>query len=354
MMQRIFLVSLLTFLFFTFGCKDDDLPFNDCFQEPKGSTNLVINVLEGPTITLPSKISVFFKVTDTNNNPIGYLKEENFVIYEKGMNDQCHRQISETEATRRISGKAQVFNHTTMLVLDLSGSVLQQNLEPLKNAAVEFIDAIMPDTLDVSTKMGIWWFDGEDLLHQLVPVTASKSSLKLGILAIDASISNDASTDLYGAIIKSAAEASVILAANQAGDKIAAASVVIFTDGTDRANRYPKASAQAAVANASADITFFTIGLGSEIDATELATFGRNGFVPATNVGQLTQIFNNVASLVSGEANSYYLFEYCSPIRSGTENGLIIEAFFNGSNGTKFGNFQTNFDATGFGGGCQL
>ena len=354
MIQKILLFGLFSVLFITFGCKDDDLPFNDCFTVPNGNTNLKINVLEGPTITLPSKISVFFKVTDANNNPVGYLKEENFVIYEKGMNDQCHRQISQTEARRKISGKAQVFNHTTMLVLDLSGSVLQENLEPLKNAATQFIDAIMPDTLDVSTKMGIWWFDGEDVLHQLVPVTASKSNLKLGILAIDPSISNDASTDLYGAIIKSSAEASVILAANQAGDKIAAASVVIFTDGTDRANRYPKASAVAAVTNSPQDITFFTIGLGSEIDAGELATFGRNGFVPATNVGQLTQIFNNVAALVSGEANSYYLFEYCSPIRSGTDNGLIIEAFFNSSNGTKFGNFQTTFDATGFTGGCQL
>ena len=344
----------MTVLFLTFGCKNDDLPFSDCFREPDGNTNLVINVLEGPTVTLPSKVSVFFKVTDTNDNPVGYLTPENFVIYEKGLNDQCHRQISQTEAPRVISGKEQVFNHTTMLVLDLSGSVLQLNLEPLKNAAIDFIDAIMPDTLDESTKMGIWWFDGEDVLHSLVPVTASKSNLKLGILAIDPSISNDASTDLYGAIIKAAAEAEFILANNQTGDKIAAASVVIFTDGTDRASRYLKDAALAAVNTLPPDITFFTIGLGSEINAQELGTFGRNGFSAAGDVAQLAQIFNNVATSVSNEANSYYLFEYCSPIRSGTDNGLIIEAFFNNSNGTRFGNFQTTFDATGFGGGCDL
>lgn len=347
-------LSLMAVLFLTFGCKDDDLPFNDCFQEPDEKTNLVINVLEGPTVTLPSKISVFFKLTDDNDNPVGYLTPENFVIYEKGLNDQCHRQISQTEAPRVISGKEQVFNHTTMLVLDLSGSVLQENLEPLKNAATEFIDAIMPDTLDESTKMGIWWFDGEDELHSLVAPTASKSNLKLGILAIDPSISNDASTDLYGAIIKSAAEAKIILADNQVDDKIAAASVVIFTDGTDRAGRYLKADAVTAVNSAPNDITFFTIGLGSEIDQNELATFGRNGFAFNNDVSKLTQIFENVATSVSNEANSYYLFEYCSPLRSGTDNGLVIEAFFNNSNGTQFGNFQTTFDATGFGGGCSL
>ena len=353
MKQKTFLLSLISILILSFGCKDDDLPFNDCFREPD-SNNLNITVLEGPDVTLPSKISLFFKITDDNGNPIGFLEEDNFIIYEKGMNDECHRQISQSEAKRRISGKEQVFNHTTMLVLDLSGSVLQDNLEPLKNAATEFIASIMPDTLDESTKMGIWWFDGEDVLHQLVPVTASRSTLTLGVLSIDQNISNDASTDLYGAIIKSAAEAAVILADNQVGDKIAAASVVIFTDGTDRAGRYAKSAAVEAVNNAPLDITFFTIGLGSEIDGSELATFGRNGYVPASDVSTLTQIFNSVATLVSSEANSYYLFEYCSPLRSGTENGLIIEAFSTGTNGNRFGNFKTTFDATGFGGGCEL
>ncbi len=354
-MQKTFLLSLLSILFLTFGCNDDELPFNDCFQEPKGNTNLTINVLEGPTVTLPSKVSVFFKLTDSNGNPVGYLTPDNFNIYEQGLNDQCHRVISETEAARKISGKEQIFNHTTMLVLDLSGSVLQQNLEPLKNAAVDFIESIMPDTLDDSTKMGIWWFDGEDVLHELVPVTSSKSTLNLGILSVDANISNDASTDLYGAVIKSADIASDLLTANQSGDIIAAVSVVLFTDGRDRANRYLKADAQAAINSSPLDITFFTIGVGSEIDNVELAAFGRNGFVAGADASQLSNIFESVASQVGNEANSYYLFEYCSPIRNGTDNGLIIEASFSASNSeTKFGFLKTTFDATGFSGGCQL
>ncbi|MEZ4954868.1 MAG: VWA domain-containing protein [Saprospiraceae bacterium] len=354
MMQKTFLLSLLSLLFLTFGCKDDDLPFNDCFQKPKGNANLNITLLDSVMVTLPSKVSVFFKLTDENGNPVGFLEPDNFEIYEKGLNDQCPRVISESEAARKISGKEQIFNHTTMLVLDLSGSVLQQTLEPLKNAATDFIDAIMPDTTDNSTQMGIWWFDGEDLLHTLVPVTSSKSTLKLGILAIDPNISSDASTDLYGAVIKSAAKATDILDVNQAGDMIAAASVVIFTDGRDRANRYTRNEAVTAVANTSQDISFFTIGVGSETEAADLVAFGRNGYVPAANAGQLASVFENVASLVSNEANSYYLFEYCSPIRSGTSNGLIIEASFRKSNETLFGYFETTFDATGFGGGCQL
>ena len=79
MKQKTFLLSLISLLILSFGCKDDDLPFNDCFKEPDGNTNLNITILEGPTVTLPSKISVFFKVTDDNGNPIGYLEEESAV-----------------------------------------------------------------------------------------------------------------------------------------------------------------------------------------------------------------------------------------------------------------------------------
>ncbi len=352
MKHKIFLLSLLSVLFFALGCNDDDLPFSDCFREPDGNKNLNFNILNGPTVTLPSKVSIFFKVTDNSGNPVGFLTEDNFVIFEQGLNDECHREIS-LESKRKISPDEQFFSHTTMLVLDLSGSVLENNLEPLRMAAIEFIDAIMPDMPDNSTAMGIWWFDGEDILHSLVPVTYSKSTLKLGILAIDQSISVDNSTDLYGAVIKAAEEAQNILD-QQVDSIISAVSVVIFTDGKDKANRYLTGDAINAVNSSSNDITFFTIGIGVEIDGQILSQLGRNGFASSADIGELALIFNNVASLVSAEANSYYLFEYCSPIRNGTSNGLIIEANFSEPGNSMFGNFQTTFDATGFTGGCDL
>ncbi len=349
MKYKIFLLSLVSVLFFSFGCKDDDLPFSDCFKEPDGDKRLNLKILSGPTVTLPSKVSIFFKVTDNTGNPVGYLSEDDFEIFEQGLNDACHRKIS-SESKRKISPDEQFFSHTTLLVLDLSGSVLQNNLEPLQAAATEFIDAIMPETPDNSTAMGIWWFDGEDILHPLVPVTYNKSTLKLGILAIDQSISVDNSTDLYGAVIKSAAEAQTILD-QQVDSIISAVSVVIFTDGRDVANRYLKGDAVTAVYSSPADISFFTIGIGGDIEDDILRELGRNGSDSSTDIGELAMVFNNVASFVSAEANSYYLFEYCSPIRNGSSNGLIIEA---NASGGLFGDLQTTFDATGFTGGCDL
>lgn len=350
MNQKTLFFGLVAILFLAFGCKDDDQPFSDCFKTPK-KTQLNLQVLEGPTVSQPSKISVFFKVTDANGNPEGFLTPDNFVIYEKGLNDDCHRVISEFEAERRISGREQVFNHTTLLVLDLSGSVLSQSLTQLQDAANAFIDEIIPDSMDSSKSMGIFWFDGEDILHELVAVTTDKSMLKAGIGSIFPGMSTDNSTDFFGAVIKSASKATAVLAEFEDQNITAAASVVLFTDGRDRANRYLRETAFNAVSSAPQDISFFTLGLGNEINQIDLTTIGRNGSALVADVGQLTNVFRNIAAQVSNEANSYYLFEYCSPIRNGANNGLVIEVF-NGQN--EVGYIEADFDATGFSGGCQL
>ena len=347
-MKQLTLFSFLLVALLFNACKDDDQPHNDCFTEPN-RIGLNLTILEGPTISLPAKISVFFKVQDDNGNPVGFLTEENFLIYEKGLNDACPRIISEFEAKRKISAKEQVFSHTTVLVLDLSGSVLETSLTQLQQAAVTFIDEVI-DTADASKKMGIWWFDGADTLHQLVAPTADPFVLKAGINSIIPGMSTDNSTDLYGAVIKAAAEAKDILTEFQAQDIASAASVVIFTDGRDRANRYLRQDAINAVNSSPQDITFFTIGVGNEIEVSDLTAIGRNGFAQAATVTQLSSIFKQVATLVANEANSYYLFEYCSPIRSGTSNTLVIEVF----EGNSTGYIEKIFDATGFTGGCQL
>ncbi len=349
MKQLILIFGILSLVVLGNSCKDDDAEFSDCWRTPN-KTQLKLQLLEGPDVTLPSKISIFFKVTDANNNPVGYLKEDNFVIYEKGKNDSCPRVISKFEAKRKISGRQQVFNHSTLLVLDLSGSVLEQSLQQVKDAANAFVDQIVPPLPDPSIAMGIYWFDGADKLHELKAVTTSLVELKNAINSLNQNISNDNSTDFYGAVIKADAKADSILAVYKAVDVASAVSVVFFTDGEDRANRYPKQTAYDAVAQSPKEISWFTLGVGNEINSIDLQKIGRNGFFQAASISQLTNVFKQIAQVVNNEANSYYFFEYCSPVRSGTNNGLIIEAY----DGNEVGFMQASFDATGFTGGCQL
>lgn len=322
-------------------------PVDQCLN--LGENELLLSIQDQFT-TLPGKVSIFFRVSDTNGNPVPGLTADQFTIYEQGRNDACFSTISKTESKARISPNTQIFNNNTLLVLDLSNSVLSSSLNELKMASVSFIDNVMPDTESPSFKMAIYWFDGEDKLHLLNPLSSSKSELTAAIEGITQDISNDPSTDLYGAVIKATTIAEDLLKASSSADVIGAASLVIFTDGTDQASRYTETAALNKVTNANKNISFFTIGLGTEIDADVLSDIGKTFSVFAGNKEELETTFNDISFRVSQQANSYYLFEYCSPKRNGSgENNLAIQVRDNNRQGA----VQTKFSANGFTGGCE-
>jgi len=322
-------------------------PVDDCLGLEEGE--LVLSIQDQFT-TAPGKVSIFFKVSDTNGNPVSGLTANQFTIYEQGRNDDCFNTISTSESFARISPNSQIFNNNTLLVLDLSNSVLDSSLEELKVASASFITNVMPETPQASNQMAIYWFDGEDELHLLNELTSSRTELIAAIGGITVDISSDPSTDLYGAVIKSTDIASDLIQETTAGGNIGAASVVIFTDGTDQASRFTETAALEKVNDANENISFFSIGLGSEIDTQVLSDIGKTATVFATNKEELEDTFNDISDKVSERANSFYLFEYCSPKRDGSgENNLAIQV----RTGTREGAVQTKFDAEGFTGGCE-
>ncbi len=323
------------------------VPVDDCLGFPE--SDLVLSIQEQFT-TLPGKVSILFKVSDTEGAPVAGLSADQFTIYEQGRNDDCFNTISTSESQARISPNSQIFATNTLLVLDLSNSVLSSSLNELKIASTSFVENVMPATSQESFKMAIYWFDGEDVLHPLNDLTSDKEELKAAIDGITTDISNDPSTDLYGAVIKSTDIAADLLNDSTQGGKIGAASVVIFTDGTDQASRFTQEAAQKKVDEADPNIAFFTIGLGAEIDAQVLMDIGKTFSVFAGNKEELETTFNDISERVSQQANSFYLFEYCSPKRDGSgENNLAIQV----KDGNREGAVQSKFDATGFTGGCE-
>jgi uncharacterized protein YegL len=358
---KLFILLVTVSLAVSCGNADDDVTFNlntgdtlgkgipvdDCLGFPE--SDLVLSIQEQYT-TLPGKISILFKVSDNDGNPVSGLNADQFTIYEQGRNDDCFNTISTSESFARISPNSQIFATNTLLVLDLSNSVLSSSLDELKTASSSFVDNVMPSTAVESIKMAIYWFDGENELHLLNDLSSSRTELKAAIEGITTDISNDPSTDLYGAVIKSTDIASDLLKASTQGDKIGAASIVIFTDGTDQASRFTKEAAQKKVDEADPNIAFFSIGLGSEIDTQVLTDLGKTFSVFAGNKEELEDTFNDISQRVSEQANSFYLFEYCSPKRDGSgENNLAIQL----TDGSRQGAVQTKFDATGFEAGCE-
>lgn len=357
------LPTLFSIALFLFSCgnADDDVnldlnlgdglgkgkPVDECLD--LGENDLVLSIQEQFT-TLPGKVSIFFRVSDTDNNPVPGLTADQFTIYEQGRNDDCFNTISTSESQARISPNSQIFSNNTLLVLDLSNSVLSSSLEELKSASISFIDNVMPATPEDSFKMAIYWFDGENELHLLNAPTSSKQELTIAIEGITEDISNDPSTDLYGAVIKSTDIATGLLKESTSDGKIGAASVVIFTDGTDQASRFTEEAALKKVDEADSNISFFTIGLGGEIDTQVLTDIGKTFSVFAGNKEELETTFNDISFRVSQRANSFYLFEYCTPKRDGSgESNLAIQV----KEGSRQGAVQTKFNANGFTGGCE-
>ncbi|MEM9648493.1 MAG: VWA domain-containing protein [Bacteroidota bacterium] len=354
------LIFLLLVLLTGCGNADDDVSF-DINQRELGQgekpddclgfeDNELLLSIQDQFTTLPGKVSILFRVSDVQGNPISGLSADQFTIYEQGRNDNCFNTISSSESLARISPNSQVFNNNTLLVLDLSNSVLESSLDELKTASASFINNVMPSPESDSFKMAIYWFDGEDELHLLNEPTSSITELVASIEGITSDISADPSTDLYGAVIKSTEVAENLIRTNEQDDVIGAASVVLFTDGTDQASRYSRESALNAVNDANRNISFFTIGLGAEIDADILSDIGRTASVFAGNKEELETTFTQISQRVSEQASSYYLFEYCTPKRDGSgENNLVIQLSHAGLQGA----VQTKFNANGFEGGCE-
>ncbi|NJK83279.1 MAG: hypothetical protein HC912_05140 [Saprospiraceae bacterium] len=99
------------------------------------------------------------------------MQEKDFTIFEN------RNRISVDEAARKISPRAQRFGYSTLLILDLSGSVTNNYLPQLKEASKAFINAIIPTGSDGAVRIGISWFDGENKLHELIDFTNNKTQL---------------------------------------------------------------------------------------------------------------------------------------------------------------------------------
>jgi hypothetical protein len=132
------------------------------------------------------------------------------------------------------------------------------------------------------------------------------------------------------------------------GGVIQTGALVIFTDGTDQANRVPAATALAAVA--STGIALYSIGLRGEIDEGFLTQIGRSGSAFADNSAALLSEFTGVGDQIEAMANSFYVLAYCSPRRAGVSNTLTIRV----QQGERQAEATTNYAAVNFTGGCAI
>jgi hypothetical protein len=317
----------------------------DCEKTPLIEENGLLFTFEGQEVRSPANVSVFFKMETADGLPLTGLETGDFLIYEDG------DLVSQFESQQTVVPMPGQFRSHTLLLLDLSGSILgSDSLPVLKQAAREFVFSVMERTEEAPGRSGmamsIWWFDGARRLHPLVEDFISDPEHLLDrIDAINADMSEDTSTNLYGAVISGIDRVEEKAAAFEG--QVSVGSVVIFTDGTDQAGYRTREEALAAVDTADPAISIYTIGLRGEIDETVLTAIGKDGSPFADDVEQLVPKFEEIALRIREDANSHYKLEYCSPKRNG-DHDLMITTALDGLRGKLI----TCFCAEEFEGGC--
>jgi hypothetical protein len=283
------------------------------------------------SVRKPSNVAVYFTVDTRGGQPVADLTPADFHIYEDG------QPVSVLESKQTILQPEVAAIHYTLLLVDMSGSVVDSGDMPaLIQAAASFADRVGP-----YQKVAIYTFDGSP---HVTPVVNFGGNVRGGIQALATRRPKDPSTNLHGAVIEGVRVLHHQM--ENAPVPLRFGTLVVFTDGTDRAHRASPEEVGRALD--SAGFETYVIGVGAEVDRGQLSRIGRSGTFASRNRADIQRGFDEIGARIEASSKRYYLLSYCSPSRAGRHQ-VEIEAVAHGASGR----LSHPFDAAGFGPGCD-
>lgn len=299
-----------------------------------GCAGLKLNLINS-SVRRPSNIAMYFSVDRTNGQPVGGLTADRYTIYEDD------RPVSALESRQTILNPEVAAVHYTLLLVDMSGSVTESGQVPqLQEAARVFVERV-----ERQQRVAVYAFDGSPTITPIVPFTESTGSATAGINQLSNFRPRDPSTNFHGAVVAGLQQLDRSLAS--ATQPLKFGTLVVFTDGTDRAARVSREQMMEAVRGSQHSV--FSIGVGAEVDQGELREVGRNGVVLQTDPAAVRTAFEQIAQQIEQFTQRYYLFSYCSPARAGQHRVRVEASTADGAHGS----LEYQFDATGFGPNCD-
>jgi hypothetical protein len=287
----------------------------------------------------PSNVAVYFAVDTSGGEPVPGLTADKFVIYEDG------QKVSEFESKQTILNPTVAAAHYTLLLVDMSGSIVESKSAP------KVVDAAAKFTAKVGKyqKVGVAAFDGSPELTGVVPFTESGTAAQSGLDKLLTFKPKDPSTNLHGAVVEGLKTLRKALDAEPKPLKFG--TLVVFTDGSDRANRVSRDDMRKSIQDDKhKDFDIYAIGVGpeQEMKGSKLDEIGKTGTVYESDPQKTDQAFDKIATKIEGMTQRYYLLSYCTPSRAG-EHEVEIEAKTDkGSGSVKY-----KFKADGFGPNCD-
>jgi hypothetical protein len=283
----------------------------------------------------PNNVWVFFSVDKGREDPVAGLSADDFAIYEDG------GLVSKFESKQTIQNPEVAAVMYTLLLVDMSGSVTESGqADALVDAAKTFSDQV-----GKLQKVGVYAFDGDEKLHAVVPFTEAQGSVQGGLDGLRKYKARDPSTNLHGAVVEALRELKASLDKEKKPLKFG--TLVVFTDGTDRAARMSRADMKREVNDDKyRRYEMFAIGVGAEIEKAHLEDVGKDGTELASDQAKVKEAFAKMAAKIEAHTRRFYLLSYCSPARKG-EHLVRIEA--NRREPKESGALEYKFLADGFG-----
>jgi hypothetical protein len=281
----------------------------------------------------PSNVAVFFAV-DREKEPVSDLLASDFHIYEDD------RLVSVDESRQTIVNPQIAAAYYTLLLVDMSASVsASDQMHDIAAAAIQFVGQVGKEQ-----RVAVYAFDGSKNLYEISAFTPTEQQTAQGLNSLETFQSRDPSTNLNGAVVQAIGELDKALHATDVPLRFG--TLVVFTDGTDRANRVPLQEMIDAVE--ATPHAVYAIGVGNEIDDSTLSRVGKRGYIRVEDSSASAAAFNEIGDRIVRFTQRYYLLSYCSPARAG-KHKVTIEAEHDGDEGR----LDYDFDAEGFGPGCD-
>jgi hypothetical protein len=287
----------------------------------------------------PNNVWVFFTVDRGKKDPVGGLTADDFKIYEDG------DLVSKFESKQMIQNPEVAAVMYTLLLVDMSGSITESGqADALVEAAKSFSEKV-----GKTQKVGVYAFDGEAKIHSVVPFTEAQGSVQGGLEGLRHYKAKDPSTNLNGAVVEALRELHSSL--DKEHKPIKFGTLVLFTDGTDRAARVSRDDMKKEVGDDKyKDYDLYAIGVGAEIEKAHLDDVGRDGTELATDDKKVKETFDRMAARIEAHTKRFYLLSYCTPARKG-EHEVTVEAHTKDPEGSA--SLKYKFSADGFGSECD-
>ena len=280
----------------------------------------------------PSNVALLIEVTEAGE-PVAGLEPQNFKLYENG------QELAPDVVKRTVLDRGAVAAERVVLVVEVHGQPSSQERSRLVRATEAFVDKLRP-----MVSVSVYAYDGSDGLKSVGDYAKGGGAASAAVLSTIPG--PDGSRNLYGAVIDGVRQLEARLSAENKALRLG--TLVIVARGPDLANR----DTEDRMAQVLESVRFDVIGVGIGEDTPYLG-FARSGVVHAQNADTLPIAFEEAATRAVATHGKYYLVAYCSPARAGERRVKVEVAYANKKGEDRGGSVEQDFDATGFGPGCD-